>query len=164
MEWQSALSKISQHFTILISLAPSNLLFRSLSSEAKIEILYGSVAESTFSASARRKNPSTTCARGEQRLEAATIILKRFHINSKCDWISFPAKRSIFPSRWDAKKIMSHAWSPCQIENFLVFRLLRLITRLRFHMLIKNLVSIIAADIDFTNLIKKRCARVSTLL
>lgn len=100
MEWQSALSKISQHFTILISLAPWKFTFPfslSATSKAKIEILYGSVAESTFSASVRKKNPTTTCAWGEQRLEAATIILKRFHINSKCDWISFTTKRSVFP-------------------------------------------------------------------
>lgn len=54
-------------------------------SKAKIEILYGSVAESTFSPSARKKLPETTCASGKQRLKEATIILKRFHINSKCD-------------------------------------------------------------------------------
>lgn len=44
----------------------------------------------------RGKNPS--CARGEQCLKKATITLKRFHINSKCDWVSFLAKRSVFPS------------------------------------------------------------------
>lgn len=72
--------------------------------------------------------------------------------------IEFRSRRNeafFLPTR--CKKIMSHAWCPCQIENFLVFPLL--ITRLRFHMLIKNLVvSIIAADIDFTNLIKKNDA------
>lgn len=148
-------STSSQHFTILISLAPWKFTFKFFFSARRQKLWFSSPRwRNHVIASVSEKINVSLRRRASAEV---TIILKRFHINFKCDWIFIlretKQKNSSSSSCEMQRKLCLMLQYHCQIEIPWFIPVFYLIHP-SHHADQENLFEDYRLDIDFLNLIK----------